>query len=357
MGKNVYADGKEIVAKKSDCKVVAALPDVCLSPPPPPTGPVPIPYPDSSFASDLKDGSKDVAIGGGPVALQDKSHYKTSPLGDEASTKNFGANVIDHTNAGKTYNAAFSMDVKVDGKGVPRAMDMATSNHSAGQPAGNPTGVNLGGVAPSEDADDEGQCPCCKQRPPHDNQIDPVTKKRYDKVDEDVWYQKAVDLHKKKVDGIAPFLAANPGWGADPVNMKKIEETRRKFAEAEEAMDTIKQARARKPPCPNLSQPPNSGCGTHFVKTSSEPPTSTPAQREKLGFTEKAAAASRREYRALGFTGPGSKVNHKTPLAAGGCPSGPKNLIPDFALSEECKQLDAAQTKLQGTASQAWFVK
>lgn len=357
MGKNVYANGKEVVAKQSDCKVVAAMPDVCLSPPPPPAGPTPLPYPNSSFAKDLREGSKDVAIGGGAVALQDKSYYKTSPLGDEASTKNFGANIIDHANSGKTYNAAYSMDVRVEGKGVPRAMDMATSNHQTAQPPGNPMGVNVGGVVHADDEDDEDQCPCCKARPPHDNQVDPVTKKRYQKVNEEVWYRKGVDVHKSKADGIAPFLSKNPGWDAVPENAAKIQETLRKLREAEEAMATIEAARTAKPPCPNLAQPANRGCGTHFIKTNASPPTSTPKEREKLGFTDKAAALSRRQYREEGFTGPGSKVNHKTPLAAGGCPSGLKNLIPDFALSEECKKLDAAQTKLQGTAAQAWFRK
>jgi hypothetical protein len=42
------------------------------------------------------------------------------------------------------------------------------------------------------------------------------------------------------------------------------------------------------------------------------------------------------------------KVNHKTPLDAGGCPVGPNNTIPDGALSSECKRIDDLQTALQG---------
>ena len=59
--------------------------DVCLSPPPPPTGPVPVPYVNSLQASDLSKGSKSVKIDGEPTALEDISYVSTS-TGDEGGT-------------------------------------------------------------------------------------------------------------------------------------------------------------------------------------------------------------------------------------------------------------------------------
>jgi hypothetical protein len=138
MGKKVFANGMEIAHKAGDGKVPAAFPDVCLSPPSPPAGPIPVPYPDASFASDLKEGSSTVKIGGKPAALYGKSYFKTSPLGDEAATRSFGANVITHGITGKTYFQAHSMNVKFEGKFVCRHLDITTSNHSS-EPGGVPT--------------------------------------------------------------------------------------------------------------------------------------------------------------------------------------------------------------------------
>ncbi len=164
MGKEVYANDNEVVCKTGDCKVVAAFPDVCMSPPPPPAGPVPVPYPDSSFSRDLKSGSKSVQIGGGPVGLRDQSFYKSSPLGDEAATRNFGGSLISHTITGKTYFAAWSMDVKFEGKNVTRHSDLTTSNHAS--PGSTPPNPNLGvmKIAAAEAA--SGKCQCC-QGPMH----------------------------------------------------------------------------------------------------------------------------------------------------------------------------------------------
>ncbi len=91
MGCNVYANGNEISCKAGGNKVIAAMPDVCMSPPSPPAGPIPIPYPDTSFSKDMKNGSKSVKITSKEVMLKDKSYFKSSPLGDEAATRSFGA--------------------------------------------------------------------------------------------------------------------------------------------------------------------------------------------------------------------------------------------------------------------------
>jgi len=150
MSCEVYANNNEISCKGGDNKVIAEFPDVCLTPPSPPAGPIPVPYPDTSFSKDMKEGSKTVQIKGKEVMLKDKSYYKTSPLGDEAATNGLGANVLTHTITGKTYCVAWSMDVKIEGENVDRHMDMTTSNHMcAPQPGGTPpANLTIGAMKP-----------------------------------------------------------------------------------------------------------------------------------------------------------------------------------------------------------------
>jgi hypothetical protein len=147
---NVFANGNEISAKKDGNKSVAAMPDVCLSPPSPPAGPVPIPYPNSSDASRTTDGSKSVQISGAEVGLKNQSCYKDSN-GDEAATKSLGMGVVSHNIQGPLFHAAWSMDVKIEGYNVIRHMDMTTQNH--GSPPNVP-GIDLGQMAaPGGDPD------------------------------------------------------------------------------------------------------------------------------------------------------------------------------------------------------------
>jgi uncharacterized protein DUF4150 len=127
MSNNVFANGMEIACKAGDGKVIAAFPDVCLSPPSPPAGPVPIPYPVTSFASDTTDGSSTVKISGQEVMLKTQSSYKKC-TGDEAATKSLGMGVITHCIQGKTYFAAWSSDVKFEGANVDRHGDLTNSN-------------------------------------------------------------------------------------------------------------------------------------------------------------------------------------------------------------------------------------
>jgi hypothetical protein len=127
MANEVYANGMEIACKSGNSKVIAAFPDVCLSPPPPPAGPVPIPYPVTSMSSDAEEGSKTVKIDGKPIMLKDKSYYKQC-TGDEAATKSFGMGVITHCIQGKTYFRAWSSDVIVEDYNVDRHLDLTGSN-------------------------------------------------------------------------------------------------------------------------------------------------------------------------------------------------------------------------------------
>jgi hypothetical protein len=145
MGTNVYANGMEVSGKATPHKVLASMPDVCLSPPSPPAGPVPIPYPNFTQASDTTDGSKTVKIGGKEVNLKGKSKYKKSQ-GDEAATRSFGAGLISHSISGAVKHKAGSFDVKVEGSSVVRNLDLTTGNHS--NPGDGCMAPDAAGVAP-----------------------------------------------------------------------------------------------------------------------------------------------------------------------------------------------------------------
>ena len=128
MSKNVFANGREVSAKKDDNKTMGAMPDVCLTPPPPPAGPLPIPYPNFSQASNTDEGARTVKIGGGEVGIKNKSNYKKSN-GDEAATKAQGMGVVSHQIQSKTYFAAWSFDVKFEGQNAVRHLDLTTHNN------------------------------------------------------------------------------------------------------------------------------------------------------------------------------------------------------------------------------------
>lgn len=120
MPNDVGANSQSIVTKKSDGKVVAG-PDVCKTPSP--GGPVPVPYPNISFSSDLAKGSKSVKINGVPACLKGSNFNKS--IGDQAGTL---GGVISGKTGGKAEPANYSFDVKIEGKGVVRNMDLFVSN-------------------------------------------------------------------------------------------------------------------------------------------------------------------------------------------------------------------------------------
>lgn len=127
MSKNVFANGREVAAVKDDNASLGAMPDVCLSPPTPPAGPLPIPYPNFSKASDLTDGTRDVSIGGGEVGMKSSSKYKKSS-GDEAATKSLGMGVTSHQITNTVYFEAWSFDVKFEGANAVRLLDLTSGN-------------------------------------------------------------------------------------------------------------------------------------------------------------------------------------------------------------------------------------
>ena len=145
MANEVYADGMEIACKAASGKSIAAFPDTCLSPPSPPAGPVPVPYPNTAFASDTTGGSTTVMISGQEVMLKDQSTFKKS-TGDEAATKALGMGVVTHAIQGEASFIAWSMDVKIEGQNADRHLDLMLHNEQC-NPANTPPIVYIDRMA------------------------------------------------------------------------------------------------------------------------------------------------------------------------------------------------------------------
>lgn len=266
MGCEVYANGDEIACKAGDGKVIAAFPDVCLSPPSPPAGPIPVPYPDTSFSKDMQNGSKTVRIKGKEVMLKDQSFYKTSPLGDEAATRGLGAGVVTHVITGKTYFVAWSMDVKFEDQNVDRHTDITTSNHAS--PMGNSmTMANLSATAQARIM--ANKCPCCGN--------DPHCQAQKDDIEE--------------------MKKGNPSTSLDE---EEFYDTKNNV-ENKLMLDEIRA----NPRCKNLLPDPGRKECNRYYKTS-------PAEKKKI---EKKWDNHKRKYDIKG------KQAHKVPKSAGGCPT------------------------------------
>ncbi|XXY51488.1 DUF4150 domain-containing protein [Sorangium sp. So ce269] len=102
--------------------VSVCFPDVCKTPSP--GGPIPLPYPNIARSSDTAKGTKKVKCDGNPVCVGD-SNFSTS-TGDEAGTA--GGGVVSSKTKGKAEFINYSFDVKFEGKGVARALDLMLHN-------------------------------------------------------------------------------------------------------------------------------------------------------------------------------------------------------------------------------------
>jgi hypothetical protein len=122
MGVTVGVNSMSVVHASSN-GISTAMPDVCLTPAPP-APPVPIPYPNIAQSSDTASGTKKVSCDGNPVCVED-SNFSTS-TGDEAGSV---GGVASGTTKGKAEFVNHSFDVKFEGKGVARAMDLMLHNN------------------------------------------------------------------------------------------------------------------------------------------------------------------------------------------------------------------------------------
>lgn len=98
----------------------------CVGKTPGPPAPfVPIPYPNVSKGGDTDQGSTKTMADGKPIALKDSSVFSTS-TGNEAATA--GGGLVTAKQKGKSSYFMYSMDVKIEGKEVPRAFDIMAGN-------------------------------------------------------------------------------------------------------------------------------------------------------------------------------------------------------------------------------------
>ncbi len=336
MGCNVYANDDEIACKAGGGKVIAAFPDVCLSPPTPPAGPIPIPYPDTSFSKDMKKGSKKVKIKNKEIMLKDKSFYKSSPLGDEAATKTLGAGVITHVITGKTYFVAWSMDVRFEGKNVDRHTDLTTSNHASPMANGQPPWTNISEQSMKDIKKDK--CPCCGE--PLHSQGKPMNGKD--------WY-----AHRAEVEG--------PRTPRPPTKKKPARTEITVATKQQWAVDQIEIAENRAGcSCPPGTKVlPEDPCNVFFSLPPKPEPVTKSNQKDRANAQKAQTQAARQAFNpkapAVGIKQkinakrvadgkePCKKFNHLVPIAAGGCPGTDDggNLQCNDVLCPACKTIDA----------------
>ena len=89
---------------------------------------MPVPTPTFGLDSDTDKGTGTVKIGGKEISQENKSNYSKCS-GDEAGAAP-KKGLITSKNTGAVFAQKWSMDVKVQGKGVARFSDIATSNHA-----------------------------------------------------------------------------------------------------------------------------------------------------------------------------------------------------------------------------------
>jgi hypothetical protein len=131
--------------------VTIAFPDVCKTPAPP-APPIPIPYPNIAKSSDTAQGAGTVACDGNPVCVKD-SNFMVS-TGDEAGSL-FG--VASNKIKGKAEFVNFSFDTMVEGKNVPRALDLMLHNDKNTPPVP----LIQGPVIALPEPDESPECPFC----------------------------------------------------------------------------------------------------------------------------------------------------------------------------------------------------
>jgi hypothetical protein len=338
MGKNVYANGMAIAAKAGDGKLIAAFPDVCNSPPSPPAGPIPLPYPNTSFSKDLKDGAKSVKIGGKPAGLK-SSHFASSPLGDEAATKTFGGSLITHTITGKAYFNAYSMDVKIEGENAPRHLDLMTNNH-ASYPGSTPPFTEMEDMALLALSDaKEDLCPCCwnpggkctaalPKTLPNGKPREPMSFREFYNLDE----KDASGARSPKAAARQATLASKPCAGGSCPNAGKAEPK-------------------SEPPCDVYRVTTEDESETNSGGVSADQMRNLRAKngvpQSKDALAQKVLGNSFAKAKDLAKTGVTNEqmnkaiqIDHTTPRAAGGCPTSEGNTTAHANKCANCKSVD-----------------
>jgi hypothetical protein len=338
MSTEVFANGCGVACKAGAGKVLAAFPDVCMSPPPPPAGPVPVPYPNTSFDADMRNGSKTVKIGGKEVMLKDVSYYATSPLGNEAATRNFGAGVMTHVITGKTYFVAWSMDVKIEGQNVDRHEDLTTSNHAS--PGGN-SAPQLNFSQRSLDRIAYLKCPCCGRgrgacAGAFAEDDEPITFNQFFGIGErgnEGRTTALAEMMKEKAESCTCNGEVFPTAPCNVFRRNKPSRTRAIEAQWDERgrkQDYADRFRAENPQAIREFRRNSLAGVVRWAKTLQALPDGHPDRARYLTDAKRVPNQS----------GPFGKTNHLVPKAAGGCPDNPANLQPMDLLCAVCRKID-----------------
>lgn len=117
----VFANMRSITHQGDGFTQTCAVPDVCKTPTP--AGPVPIPYVNVAMDANLASGSQQVKVEGSPAALAGSNLSVSS--GDEAGV---AGGVVSGKNLGKLTWGSYSVDVKIEGQGVVRFLDVTQHN-------------------------------------------------------------------------------------------------------------------------------------------------------------------------------------------------------------------------------------
>jgi len=346
MTKNVFAGTWEIAAENGMNKSIARFPDVCMSPPSPPAGPIPIPYPDTSFSNNLKSASTTVKIGGKGAALAQKSYYKEPVLGDEAATRTFGANVVTHQITGKTYFQAWCMDVKFEGKNVCRHFDITTSNHASGGTTTAPlTSLEILAIMQAQQKLNSDICPCCDEDA-HEWQKDPAGGKPKLVTEQSFWQSridKIADAGKKKEyqDNLDALLEIKKNQRALPKSQR----------------------------CPNVHDSQTDGCALHLdisrdvrhiappdhKKTPGQPITTAALANHYMLKDDRNKAISKWQAKTGKTYSNTDKLNHMTPRMAAGCNSS-SNTVPasEIPTGGDCEKVEKLQSDLENVNGLVW---
>lgn len=140
MTRTVFANKRNFSHKGSRDLSASSAPDVCKTPVGSSTPP--LPYPVISEAKDLDQCTKTIFIDGNPTAIESSFHRKCS--GDEPGK---AKGLISGTRGDITEFVSYSYDVRCEGEGAVRHMDVTTMNK------GNTVGMLHGTSATTTDAE------------------------------------------------------------------------------------------------------------------------------------------------------------------------------------------------------------
>jgi len=130
--------GSPIATKKADF-MCYAFPDICTTQVG--TNPVPIPYPNIGYLSDVEGFSENVYVGGDPIIHQDSEIPNKKTTGDEAGSI---GGIKSGITQGSIKFATASSTVFVNNNGVVRMYD--TTKQNCKDEVENAVGTVLGGV-------------------------------------------------------------------------------------------------------------------------------------------------------------------------------------------------------------------